>query len=230
MNAIIARGTMHEVSKTAVRTRSGAIIATALAIALSCANTSASAQSGPVSAAYLTGVWKENQQCTGGEAMVFFPNNTMSSAGSVPVNYVVSGPAQIMMYGSGGSVPIETQVVNQNKMVITFQNDATVLYRCGFNTPTHNYPAPNNNMQLSPAYITGGWGYNGNCNNPEVFTNGGQFRTSQGAPGTWTVFGNTLRMLVNNNSIDFVVQVNGHGNMTLTQVNNGQISNYTRCF
>ena len=227
MNESMARGAMHGASKTAAR--SGAIAAAAVAIALSYVGTAAFAQTAPVSPAYLTGVWKEDQQCHGGEAMVFFPNNTMSSAGSVAVNYTVSGPRQIMMYGPGGAVPIDTQLVNQNQMVLTFQGNASVLFRCGVNMAAPSYPAPG--MQLSPAYITGGWGHNGNCGNPEVFTGNGQFRTSQGGSGAWTAFGNTLRMAPHNGgSIDFMVQTNGPRNMTLTQTNNGQVSNYTRCF
>lgn len=218
-------------SGTAMRVPSNTVAVTVMAIALSCVSTSAFAQNIRVSNGYLTGVWKEDQQCNGGEAMVFLPNNTMSSAGSTPVNYTVSGPTQVVMYGPGGSVPIETQPVNQNQMVLTFQGNATILYRCGVNNNARNNPAPNNNAQLTPAYIAGGWGQNGNCANPEVFNVGGQFRTSNGDPGTWALFGNTLRMTVNNGAaLDFFVQPNGRRNMTLTQSNNGQVSNYTRCF
>jgi hypothetical protein len=230
MNASFGRGAVRRMSLAATRLPSKALLIAATTVAVSCVSAPAFAQQ-QVSAGYLTGVWKENQQCHGGEAMVFFANNTMSSNGSVAVNYTVSGPSQILMYGPGGSVPIETRPINQDKMVITFQNDATVLHRCGGRGNAYNAPVPHANAPLSAAYITGGWGHNGNCANPEVFSVGGQFRTSQGHPGTWALFGNTLRLTVNNGlAIDFFVQPNGQRNMTLTQNNNGEVSVYTRCF
>lgn len=203
-----------------------ALASTVVAMSLLSTGAPVAAQNNSISQAYLIGIWKEDPQCRGNEAMVFFANNTMSSAGSVPVNYTVTGPSQILMFGPGGSVPIQTQYVNQDKIVVTFQNDATVLHRCGANNAGHH-----NNAQLSSAYITGGWGQNGNCANPEVFSAGGHLRTSQGDTGTWALFGNTLRLTVNNgSSVDFVAQSNGPRNMTLVQSNNGQVSNYNRCF
>ena len=226
MTISLKRGAGRHQSGKTRRGSARALAATAVAMALFGVSTAAVAQGNPVSHAYLTGVWKEDQQCRGGEAMIFFANNTMSSSGSVPVNYTVTGPAQILMYGPGGSVPIQTQYVSQDKMVVTFQNDATVLHRCG-----GGVPAQNNNAQLSQSYITGGWGQNGNCANPEVFSAGGHLRTSQGDAGTWALFGNTLRLTVNNgNSLDFTAHASGNRNLTLIQNNNGQASNYTRCF
>lgn len=192
-------------------------------VALSGVNSPALAQSG-LSQQYLTGVWQETPQCNGNVGMVFFANGTMSSAGSTPVNYAVTGPSQITMHGPGGAVPFNIQYVNQDRMIVTFQNDASVFYRCGAQ-------AANTHVQVSAAYVTGGWGHNGVCGRPEVFSAGGHMRTSTGDVGTWALFGNTLRVTVaNGNSLDFAVQPNGQQNMTLTQTNNGQVSNYTRCF
>lgn len=85
--------------------------------------------------------------------------------------------------------------------------------------------------QVSSAYIVGGWGHNGNCRTPEVFLAGGHFRSSQSQDGTWSLLGNTLRLVLGNgNGLDFAVQANGNQNMTLTQASNGDVSNYTRCF
>lgn len=202
--------------------KSAVAIATAIAISLSGVSSAAMAQ-GAISHGYLTGVWQENAQCRGNESMVFFANNTMSSAGSTPVNYAITGQSQFTMYGPGGAVPIQAQNINQNQMVVTFQNTTMLVYRCGGSNV--------NNVQLTASYIPGGWGMNGNCASPEVFAVGGQFRTSANDPGTWALFGNTLRMTVNNGaSLDFVVQPNGQRNMTLTQSSNGDVSHYTRCF
>lgn len=200
------------------------LAAAAAAVAVSCASAPAFAQGPRITNQYLTGVWQEDQQCNGHQAMVFYANNTMSSAGSPAASYAVTGPAQIVMYGPGGSMQMGVRYVNQNQMVITYNNDATVLFRCSGGSA----PAP---TQLSSAYFIGGWGFNGNCSNPDVFSNNGRVRTSQG-PATWALFGNTLR-LTNNNGVttDFAVQVNGHRNMTLTQTTGGyNVSNYTRCF
>lgn len=206
-----------------MRISSTVLATTVTAIAMMCTTPAALAQNNSISSNYLTGVWKEDAQCRGNEAMIFFPNGTMSSAGSVAANYTVSGPAQIVVYGPGGSATMGLQYINQDKLVLTIQNDATVLHRCGSNA----------GVTLSNAYITGGWGHNGNCATPEVFSANGHMRTSQGGQGTWALFGNTLRLTVNNgSSVDFAVQANGQRNMTLTQLNQGsnQISNYTRCF
>lgn len=222
MKTSVDHGTTRARSGTAKKALS-TVIATTLAISVSCVSSTALAQGMAISPGYLTGVWQENAQCQGSEAMVFFANNTMSSAGSTPVNYAVTGQSQFTMYGPGGSVPIEARAVNQNQMVVTFQGSAMVVHRCG--------AGGGNAVQLNNAFITGGWGMNGNCAAPEVFSAGGHFRTSNNDPGTWALFGNTLRMTLNNgNGLDFIVQVNGQRNMTLTQSNNGQVSNYTRCF
>lgn len=209
-------------SKTTKTMRSTAIV-TAIAMSVACMGSPALAQANQISPGYLTGVWQDNPQCRGSEAMVFFANNTMSSAGSTPVNYAVTGPSQFTMYGPGGAVAIQAQHINQNQMVVSFQNQTQVVYRCG--------AQGGNAVQLNSAYIAGGWGMNGNCAAPEIFTAGGQFRTSANDPGTWALFGTTLRLTVNNGaSLDFIVQANGPRNMTLTQVSNGDVSNYTRCF
>lgn len=202
------------------------VMATAIAISMGCIGQPAFAQNNAISTGYLTGSWKDNAQCAGNEAMVFFPNNTMSSAGSIPVSYSVTGPSQFTMHGPGGAASIQAQYVNQNQMLVTFQNDAAVFYRCGgANTRATN------NTALTPAYIIGGWGQNGNCSTSEVFSAGGQFRTSNNDWGNWRLSGNQLRMTLDNgNSIDFSVLPNGPRNMTLTQNNNGQVSHYTRCF
>lgn len=202
-------------------------VAAAIALAASCASLPAFAQGNAISPGYLTGVWKENAHCGGAEAMTFFPNNTMSSAGSIPVNYTVTGPAQFTMHGPGGVVSIPAQYVNPNQMVVTFQNNASVFYRCG---GTHA-PAPVRNTQLTPAYLVGGWGHNGNCSVLEVFAAGGPFRSSNNDAGTWGLFGNIVRITLGNGaSLDFSVQPNGPRNMMMTQTNNGQVSHYTRCF
>lgn len=201
-------------------------IAAAVALSLSCVSPAALAQSNAISPGYLTGTWKDNAQCRGNESLIFFPNNTMSSAGSVPINYAVTGPSQFTMHGPGGAVPIQAQYVNQNQMVVTFNNDAGVFYRCGGANA-----AGAGNAQLTSAYMVGGWGHNGNCRAPEVFQAGGRFRSSQNHDGSWSLLGNTLRLVLNNgNGLDFTVHPNGNQNMTLTQVSNGDVSQYTRCF
>ena len=204
----------------------------AAAIVISCSSQVASAQSTPISANYLTGVWKENAQCHGGEAVVFFQNSTMSSAGSPAVNYTVSGPEQIIMYGPGGAVPVKIDTVNQNSMIMKFPGGATVVHRCGssFNAqPSYN---PNTvNSGISPRYIEGRWTNTGNCASPENFLPSGNFVSSLNQPGTWAIFGNTLRVTANTgNTVDFAVQINGAGNMTLTQLNQvNSVVNYIRC-
>ena len=205
---------------------------TAAAITLSSwISAPAFAQHGGVTTNYLTGVWKEDRRCRGNEAMVFFANGTMSSAGSVPVNYAVTGPSQIVMHGPGGVVPINIQNIDQNNMIVNFQGRAVVVFRCGYNSGQNYNPGPNNNAGLSPAYITGGWGQNGNCARPEVFSVNGQLNSSNGDQGSWALFGNTLRIKgVSGTDTDFAVQPNGPRHMTLTQTQNGQVSTYTRCF
>lgn len=227
MNRFVLDSLSHTGSATATRMSPRArIMAAAMAMLMASIGQSAFAQNNAISHGYLTGSWQDNPQCTGSETMVFFPNNTMSSAGSIPVNYSVTGPSQFTMHGPGGAASIQAQYVNQNQMVVTFQNDASVFYRCG----AANARAVSN-AQLTPAYIVGGWGHNGNCRAPEEFAAGGQFRTSNNDRGTWALSGNQLRMMLGNgNGIDFSVQVNGQRNMTLTQNNNGQVSQYTRCF
>ncbi len=218
-----------------LRAQPAAVLAVAAA-ALTCASTSAVAQNGGVTTGYLTGVWKEDQQCRGNEAMVFFANDTLSSAGSVPVSYAVTGPSQIVMHGPGGAVPINIQSIHQNNMIVSFQGGTTVLFRCGHNVgqnynPGPYNPGPNYNAGLSPAYITGGWGQNGNCARPEIFSVNGQLNSSTGDQGSWALFGNTLRIKgVSGTDTDFAVQTNGPRNMTLTQTQNGAVSIYTRCF
>jgi hypothetical protein len=213
-------------SVTATRMSAKAkVMATAIAVALSGVSPAAFAQNNAISPAYLTGVWQENAQCRGSEAMVFFPNNTMSSAGSPPANYAVTGPSQFTMYGPGGAIPIQAQQVNYNQMVVTVQNSAIVVYRCGAANAGAGTP------QVVNTNIVGGWGHNSNCATPEVFVAGGQFRSSQNDLGRWSLSGNLLRLNMNNgNSLDFSVQVNTPQNITMTQTNNGQVSNYTRCF
>lgn len=208
-----------------MRISSPSFVAAAAALAFSCASTASFAQS--ISPAYLTGTWQDNPQCQGSEAMVFYPNGTMSSAGSAIVNYTVSGPAQIVMHGAGGAAPFGLQYLDQNRLLLSYQNTSAVLYRCGGNAGAQAAMAP----QLSPAYITGGWGFNGNCASPEIFRAGGVVRTSQGHNGTWALFGNTLRLTVNGVVSDLVVQAFSHGNMSATPTVPGSPpSNYTRCF
>lgn len=227
MNRFMNHAMTHTPLPTAKRLSSSTkIMAVSMAIAVSGISPAAFAQANAISPAYLTGVWQDNAQCRGSEAMVFYANNTMSSAGSVPVNYAVTGPSQFTMYGPGGAVPIQAQQVNYNQMVVSLQNSAVVFYRCGgANAPAGNSP------QFVNTNIIGGWGHNGNCATPEVFIAGGQFRSSQNDLGRWSLSGNLLRLNMNNgNSLDFSVQVNTPQNITMTQTNNGQVSNYTRCF
>lgn len=201
------------------------MMATAIAISMSCASLPTFAQSNAISPGYLTGIWKENANCIGNEAMVFFPNNTMSSAGSVPVNYVVTGPSQLTMHGPGGAASFQAQYVNHNQMVITHQNNASVVYRCGGANPYAG-----NNAQLTAAYIAGSWTDKGNCAMPEVFYNNGQVRSSLNVMAGWALLGNVLRIMSSNGgNVDFMVQVNGPRNMMLTQTNTGQVSHYARC-
>lgn len=208
-----------------MRISSRSLVTATAAVFFSCAGTAALAQS--ISPSYLTGAWQDNPQCQGSEAMVFYPNGTMSSAGSAVVNYTVSGPAQIVMHGAAGAAAFGLQYLDQNRLLLTYQNTSAVLYRCGGNAGVQPAVVP----QLSPTYIAGGWGFNGNCANPEVFRAGGQVRTSQGQAGTWALFGNTLRLTVNGMVSDLHVQVFGNSNMSATpMVPGGQPSNYTRCF
>lgn len=220
--------TLSQLSRAPAR----AIATAAVAIALTCAHGAAVAQNNiQLTTGYLTGVWNEDQQCLGGDSMVFTPN-TMSSAGSVPVNYTITGPAQITIYGPGGQVPFNVKPINQNRMVVTIGNDASVVYRCGGGGGGRGWNNNNNNnYQVSPGYVIGGWGQNGNCSNPEVFIANGRMTTSNGDAASWQLFGNTLRLTAANGGVvDFSVQANGRQNMTLVQNNNGQVSNYTRCF
>lgn len=197
----------------------------AAALVFSCASTAALAQN--ISTGYLTGAWQDNPQCQGSEAMVFYPNGTMSSAGSAVVNYTVSGPAQIVMHGAGGAAAFGLQYLDQNRLFLTYQNTSAVLYRCGGNTAAQPVMVP----QLSAGYIAGGWGFNGNCASPEVFRAGGHVRTSQGQNGTWALLGNTLRLTINGVTSDLLVQVYSNSNMSATpMVPGSQPSNYTRCF
>lgn len=200
-------------------------VAAAVAIGMSGVSLPAFAQHNAISTGYLTGTWKDNAQCRGREAMVFFQNQTFSSAGSIPVNYAVTGPSQFTMHGAGGAASIQAQYLNQNQMLVTLNNNSSVFYRCGGGNAQPAYTPP-----LTVTYIVGGWTHNGNCGRPEVFQPGGRFQTSQNATGAWTLFGNVLRMMpANGVNAEFVVQVNGPGNMVLTQ-SNGQVSYYTRCY
>jgi len=159
--------------------------------------------------------------------MIFFVNQTMSSAGSIPANYAVTGPQQITLHGPGGTSLIGVQYVNQNQIVVTLQNQAAVMYRCSTNFAP---PPPNNSGQgLTNAYFVGSWGENGNCTAPDVFLTGGQMRSGNGGGGTWALFGQTLRLtLTNGGTVDFDVQSNGRRNMTLTRAGFAPV-NYTRC-
>ncbi len=222
-----AKGTVaHTQSAAPKKTPSKAkVMVAAIAGSMLCISLPAFAQSNAISPGYLTGVWKENANCRGNEAMVFFPNNTMSSAGSVPVNYVVTGPSQFTMHGPGGAASIQAQYVNHNQMVITHQNNASVIYRCsGANAQAVN------NSQLTAGYITGSWTDKGNCAMPEVFYNNGQVRSSLNVLAGWTLLGNVLRIMPSTGgNVDFVVQVNGPQNMMLIQSTSGQVSHYARC-
>lgn len=201
-------------------------VAAAMALSMSCVSLPAFAQNNAISPGYLTGTWKNNAKCRGSEAMVFFPNNTMSSAGSIPVNYIVTGPSQFTMHGPGGAASIQAQYVNHNQMVVTLQNNASVFYRCG----GANAQA-GNSTQLTTAYITGSWTDKGNCAMPEVFYNNGQVRSSQNVMAGWALLGSVLRIMPSNGAnVDFVVQVNGPRNMMLTQSGTGAVSHYMRCF
>lgn len=159
--------------------------------------------------------------------MIFFPNGTMSSSGSPPVNYAVTGPAQITMYGPNGAIQFGMQHINQNQMILTVQNSSTMVYRCasGFGAQPTNPP------QLTVAFITGGWGFNGNCASPDIFNANGRMRSALGTDASWGIFGGTLRLTnPNGASTDFSVQINNNSNMLLVNQANGQTSNYTRCF
>lgn len=218
-----------------LRAQSAAAFPKAVAMAAAamtlCWGAPAFAQHSALTTSYLTGVWKEDQQCRGNEALVFFANDTMSSAGSVPVSYAITGPGQFVMHGPGGVVPINVQIIHQNNMIVSFPGGTTVVFRCGYNAGPSNNPAPNYNAGLSPAYLTGGWGQNGNCARPEVFSVNGQLTSSNGDVGSWSLFGNTLRIKgVSGTDTDFLVQTNGPRHMTLTQAQNGLVSVYTRCF
>lgn len=200
-------------------------VAAALALSMPCLSLPAFAQANAISTGYLTGTWMDNAQCRGHEAMVFFPNQTMSSAGSIPVSYAVTGPSQFTMHGPGGAATIQAQYLNPNQMLVTLNNNSSVFHRCG----AQNVQA-GGNAQPTPAFLVGGWSHNGNCAMPEVFHNDGRFQTSLNAWGTWTLFGNVLRMMpANGANADLVVQVTGPRNMMLTQ-GNGQVSYYARCF
>jgi len=201
----------------------------AAALAITCTSPSAFAQSGPVSPSYLNGVWKENPQCRGNEALAFFPNSTMSAAGSQPVNYAVTGAKKIMMYGPGGAVPIRIDNARPNSMVVKFQGMAMQVYRC---TANFNAPArPPHHAGVSDAYIVGRWSHNGNCGNPDIFSPGGHFIGSTHEAGRWAVHGNTLRIIMQSgNTADFLVQINGPRKMMLAPVHQpGNISTYRRC-
>jgi hypothetical protein len=220
-----AKGTVAHTQSAAPKKMSSKakVMVTAIAVSMSCTSLPTFAQS--ISPGYLTGTWKENANCLGNEAMIFFPNNTMSSAGSVPVNYAVTGPSQLTMHGPGGAAFFQAQYVNHNQMVITHQNNASVIYRCGGANP---YTV--NNAQLTAAYIAGSWTDKGNCAMPEVFYNNGQVRSSLNVMAGWALLGNVLRIMPSTGgNVDFVVQVNGPQNMMLTQTNSGQVSYYARC-
>lgn len=169
--------------------------------------------------------------------MVFFPNNTMSSAGSIPVNYTVTGPAQFTMHGAGGAASIQAQYLNHNQMLVSLQNNTSVFYRCGgaqAHAGGNVHPGfnmhPGGHAQLSPAYIVGGWSHTGNCAAPEIFHGDGRFQSSLNAWGTWRLLGNVLQLMPSNAAnADFFVQVNGPRNMVLTQ-NTGSVTHYARCF
>lgn len=201
------------------------------ALVLSLTAQSAFAQNAPISPHYLTGIWKESPQCHGHEAMVFFPNNTLSSAGSPPVNYTVTGPQQIMMYGPGGSIPINVNQLHHNSMVIMVQGTNVMLHRCGggFNPPPPP-PQHNNHAVLNHNYLIGRWTNAGNCANAEVFSPGGHFMSSANHTGSWTLNGNIVRIDVGNgNILDFAVQVHHRNSMTLSQMNQHNVTVYQRC-
>lgn len=218
---------------------SKSVTAAAIALTLACLSITSFAQGTPISTPYLIGTWQENQQCQARESMVVFPNGTISLPGAPPVNYTVTGPAHITIHGAGGAAPFGVQYVNQNQMILSVQNQSSVMYRCGSNSGWQPQPQPQMQprqqqyvQQISKGDITGPWGLNGNCANVEVFGGNGIFAANGGAvSATWQLQGNTIR-LINPNGlvVDFAVQMNGKRNMTLTQLSNNQVSSYTRCF
>lgn len=94
-----AKGTVaHTQSAAPKKTPSKAkVMVAAIAGSMLCISLPAFAQSNAISPGYLTGVWEENANCRGQQSHGVLSNNTMSSAGSVPVNYVVTGPSQFTM-------------------------------------------------------------------------------------------------------------------------------------
>lgn len=215
--------------------KSRLFLTTTVLVAASLAALPASSQPVGVSAPFLTGVWKEDAQCRGPEAMVFFPNSTMSSAGSTAVNYTVVGGNQIVLYGPGGQQSFGVQYVNPNKVVFTLNNDATIAYRCsqqaGNNAVGRGRRAPNNPTTFVPTPVTfaGGWGENGDCAKADIFTAGGHFQAGNGAGGTWSLFGNTLRMTMQNGAV-VDAQIQNFTNKAMSLTVGGQALSYQRCF
>lgn len=149
--------------------------------------------------------------------------------------HTVVGGNQIVLYGPGGQQSFGVQYVDQNKVVFTLNNDATIAYRCSqgvrnnWSRPSGGNRNQRNFLTPTPVIFAGGWGENGNCSKADVFTPGGHFQAGNGAGGTWSLFGNTLRMTMQNGAtVDAQVQNFTSTSMALNA--GGQTAYYQRCF
>ena len=55
-------------------------------------------------------------------------------------------------------------------------------------------PALAQRITLTPAFLVGRWGDNGDCTRPVIFRADGTFRTLQGGEGQWSLRGDRLTM------------------------------------
>jgi len=55
-------------------------------------------------------------------------------------------------------------------------------------------PAAAQRIVVTPGYLVGRWGDNGDCTSPVIFRSDGTFLTSEGGEGNWSLRGDRLTM------------------------------------
>jgi len=128
--------------------------------------TPALAQSRGLSDAYLLGTWKEDRTCRGPAAMTF-DVLTFTIPGQPPLGYRVTGPNEVTLTGSSGSLILTSQYVDADTMLGTFGGSTSTLYRCTSAAapapPATFAPVPGYVGGISAAYLSGRWKDNGLC-------------------------------------------------------------------
>ena len=149
----------------------------------------AMAQGAGLSDTYLQGTWKEDRTCRGPDAMVF-DFLALRMPGRPAVGYQVTGPNEITLSGSSGSLKLTSQHVDADTMLVTFGGRSAPVYRCNASAgpgpvAPPPVPAPPVIGRISAHYLEGRWKDNGLCIGKTLMTfNPGSTVIFKGAPVT----------------------------------------------